>query len=86
MVQRALHEYGYQIELTGVYDCQTRLVVRAFQMHFRPMLTTGIIDAETAGVLFALLEKYRPERLEALLEQAPDAETGANGGVQDANR
>ncbi|MCH8155635.1 MAG: threonine synthase, partial [Proteobacteria bacterium] len=44
MVQRALHEYGYQIELTGVYDRQTRLVVRAFQMHFRPMLTTGKID------------------------------------------
>ncbi len=86
MVQRALQEYGYRIDLTGVYDRQTRLVVRAFQMHFRPMLTTGIIDAESAAVLFALLEKYRPERLEALLEQAPNAKAGAGGGVQDANQ
>lgn len=86
MVQRALQEYGYRIELTGMYDRQTRLVVRAFQMHFRPMLTTGEIDAESAAVLFALLEKYRPEGLESLREQAPDAAPGANARVQDANQ
>jgi len=67
LLQRALHEYGYRIEATGCADRQTRAAVRAFQMHFRPMLTSGEFDAETAAVLFALLEKYRPESLEGLL-------------------
>ncbi len=66
MMQRALAALGYRIEETGEEDVQTRFVVRAFQMRFRPANWDGGIDAETAAILFALLEKYRPEALEEL--------------------
>lgn len=67
-MQRALAAFGYRIEQTGEDDVQTRFVVRAFQMHFRPVNWNGAIDAETAAILFALLEKYRPDALEVLLD------------------
>jgi hypothetical protein len=38
-------------------------------MHFRPAGISGDIDAETIAILFALLEKYRPNSLNGLLEQ-----------------
>ena len=60
-VQRALHEYGYEIEETGENDVQTRFVLRSFQMHFRPSNTSGRADGETVAILFALLEKYRAD-------------------------
>lgn len=63
-LQKALHEYGYGIELTGVDDEQTRNVVRAFQLHFHPYKVTRRFDAESAAILYALLEKYHPDRLE----------------------
>jgi len=66
-IQRALNAYGYLIELTGENDVQTRFVVRAFQMHFRPEMTSGQFDNETVAILYALIEKYRPELLEDLL-------------------
>jgi len=65
-LQTALHEYGYAIELSGENDEQSQNVLRAFQMHFRPWLVNSEFDAETAAVLYALLEKYRPEKLELL--------------------
>ena len=68
MMQRALAAFGYRIEETGENDVQTRFVVRAFQMHFRPANWSGGIDAETAAILFALLEKYRPDEIEKLLQ------------------
>ena len=61
LIQRALLAYGYRIEETGQNDLQTRFVVRAFQMHFRPSDHSGQIDAETSAILFALLAKYRSE-------------------------
>lgn len=60
-IQTALNTYGYQIELTGENDVQTRFVVRAFQMHFRSADVSGQIDAATVAILFALNEKYRSE-------------------------
>ncbi|WP_216594731.1 N-acetylmuramoyl-L-alanine amidase [Halomonas sp. PR-M31] len=60
-LQTALAEYGYPIELTGQLDTQTRHVLRAFQMHFRPNDYRGLPDAETAAILWALLERYRAE-------------------------
>ena len=65
--QRALNAYGYEIDVTGKNDPQTRFAVRAFQMHFRPSNYSGNIDIETTAILFALLEKYRPEKLGKLL-------------------
>jgi N-acetylmuramoyl-L-alanine amidase len=66
-IQNALATYGYGIEPTGEDDAQTRNVLRAFQLHFRPYLVTREADAETAAILFALIEKYYPEQLDALL-------------------
>ena len=58
---------GYAIEESAENDVLTRFVVRAFQMHFRPEMATGIIDTETAAILLALLEKYRPDAIVELL-------------------
>ena len=73
-LQRALAALGYHIEETGDNDVQTRFVVRALQMHFRPAQWNGRMDAETAAILFALLEKYRPEAFEELSD---DEQKGA---------
>ena len=64
----ALHTYGYEIELADEPNEQTRNVVSAFQMHFHPQSVTGAFDAESAAILFALIEKYRGESLGRLLE------------------
>ena len=72
LVQRALGAYGYDIDATGENDLQTRFVVRAFQMHFRPSDYDGKLDAETAAIVFALLEKYRPARLRRVLQVVTD--------------
>jgi len=66
-IQRALNAYGYLIEVSGENDVQTRFVTRAFQMHFRPRMTSGQLDIETVAILFALIEKYRPGLLDDLL-------------------
>ena len=66
-IQEALATYGYGIEPTGEDDEQTRDVLRAFQLHFRPYRVTREADVETTAILFALIEKYYPERLDALL-------------------
>lgn len=70
LLQKALSEYGYLIEHTGEIDVQTRFVVRAFQMHFRPASYTGTPDTETSAILFSLLEKYRPDALRRLMQSA----------------
>jgi N-acetylmuramoyl-L-alanine amidase len=70
-VQRALAAYGYDVEPTGVLDEHTQNVLRAFQMHFRPSRVTGTPSLETAAILYALIEKYRPDELEDLLQVVP---------------
>ncbi len=44
-----LARYGYECD-------DVRASVRAFQRHFRPALITGVADADTVGLLLALLE------------------------------
>lgn len=65
-LQRALRAWGYALEITGELDRETRAVLRAFQMRFRPADYRGRTDAETAARLWALLERYRPQELERL--------------------
>ena len=80
LLQRALGAYGYEVEASGENDPQTRFALRAFQMHFRPSNWSGRPDAETAAVLFALLEKYRPaalRRLQASSAEAIESPSGA---------
>ena len=69
MLQEALHEYGYGIDITGINDEQSSNVIRAFQLHFVPYRVTGEFDAESAAILYALLEKYHPKRLEELVKE-----------------
>ncbi len=66
-VQAALNTYGYPIEVTGVADEQTKDVLSAFQMHFRPYEVSGEATPETVATLFALIDKYYPEELPPLL-------------------
>jgi N-acetylmuramoyl-L-alanine amidase len=54
-LQALLALYGYGVDLTGVYDAQTQIVVAAFQRHFRPERVDGEADASTVATLRALL-------------------------------
>jgi N-acetylmuramoyl-L-alanine amidase len=56
-LQAMLALYGYGVELTGIYDRQTRSVVTAFQRHFRPQRVDGEADASTIATLKALVEE-----------------------------
>lgn len=49
-----LQGYGYGIAVSDIFDEETRLVVEAFQRHFRPSGVTGAADAETRAILAAL--------------------------------
>jgi N-acetylmuramoyl-L-alanine amidase len=55
-LQAMLALYGYGVEITKIYDPQTRQVVTAFQRHFRPDLVDGEADASTAATLKALID------------------------------
>ena len=59
-IQADLAKYGYSIQQTGVWDEQTKKVVQAFQYHFNPTKTDGMIDVETWAILKALNKKYNP--------------------------
>ena len=71
-LQAALAAYGYNLTPNGEWNAGARKVVRAFQMHFTPEHVTGEPDAATASAVFALLEKYKPDSLEQILEQFPE--------------
>jgi N-acetylmuramoyl-L-alanine amidase len=43
------------VEITGIYDAQTRIVVEAFQRHFRRRIVDGIADGSTLRTLERLL-------------------------------
>jgi len=66
-LQTALRTYGYNIELSGEHDTQSRNVVRVFQMHFLPWQVTGEFNEDTIAVLYALLDKYYPSELDLLM-------------------
>jgi N-acetylmuramoyl-L-alanine amidase len=55
-MQAMLALYGYGVEITGVYDRQTRQVVAAFQRHFRQERVDGETDASTVATLKALID------------------------------
>ena len=52
--QRKLATHGYALQQTGVLDQQTRTVLAAFQMKYRPLDIAGNLDAETATLLEVL--------------------------------
>ncbi|MGV8996690.1 MAG: N-acetylmuramoyl-L-alanine amidase [Parvibaculaceae bacterium] len=55
-LQFRLADYGYGIEVLGVYDERTRAVVEAFQRHFRPERVDGVADLSTVATLRLLLD------------------------------
>ena len=91
-VQSALKAYGYGIEVTGILDQQTKNVLRAFQMHFRPSRVSSEATTETVAVLYALIEKYYPDQLDELLhvddepEAAPDPGPGPEADLDPAKQ
>lgn len=60
-VQDWLERIGYAVPQHGQLDEETQKVISAFQMHYRPSRYDGMIDAETAGILKALVAP-QPEK------------------------
>jgi N-acetylmuramoyl-L-alanine amidase len=54
--QQMLADYGYGIAVNGVMDEPTRIVVEAFQRHFRPERVDGLIDRSTRRTLQRVLD------------------------------
>lgn len=52
--QQQLALVGYAVPEHGEFDQETRNVVAAFQMKYRPQLYSGELDAQTAAMLLAL--------------------------------
>jgi N-acetylmuramoyl-L-alanine amidase len=55
-LQQSLSSYGYGIEVTGEYNEATKIVVTAFQRHFRPAQIDGMADTSTRDTLARLLK------------------------------
>jgi N-acetylmuramoyl-L-alanine amidase len=53
--QALLRRYGYDIEVHGGLDERTRIVTRAFQLHFRPARVDGRLDAASLNTLTRLI-------------------------------
>ena len=58
-IQKKLGDLGYRIEVTGIEDLKSQLVVRAFQMRFREGTYSGFLDPETTAIISALHKKYK---------------------------
>ncbi|MBW7984146.1 N-acetylmuramoyl-L-alanine amidase [Enterobacillus tribolii] len=56
-----LARYGYDITGAKTEDGYQNLI-RAFQLHFRQKQYDGILDTETAAILYALVDKYFPSK------------------------
>ena len=59
-LQAMLLLYGYGVDITGHFDDRTRIVVEAFQRHFRQDRVDGVADLSTIETLHRLL-KNLPE-------------------------
>lgn len=61
-LQEMLIRCGYGLAATGLYDEATRLVVEAFQRHFRPQAVDGVADVSTCATLRRLLAELPAAR------------------------
>lgn len=59
-LQSMLALYGYGVEISGIFDQRTEIVVEAFQRHFRPRKVDGVADGSTLRTLQRLLASVRP--------------------------
>lgn len=62
-LQSMLSLYGYGVDITGVFDQATGVVVAAFQRHFRPRRVDGLADRSTVDTLRRLLEALPDDRI-----------------------
>jgi N-acetylmuramoyl-L-alanine amidase len=58
--QKKLATWGYALVQSGILDEQTRAVLSAFQMKYRPANIDGMPDVETAALLEALTNPAGP--------------------------
>ncbi len=56
-----LAQYGYDPKPAST-DTGYRNLLRAFQLHFRAQKYDGVADAETAAILYALVDRYFPDK------------------------
>ena len=56
-----LKTYGYDTSESGTV-LGYRSLIRALQLHFRPSKYDGVVDTETAAILYALVDKYFPAK------------------------
>jgi len=56
-MQLMLSSFGYDLNVSGKLDRQTKKVISAFQRHFRPKKIDGIFDHETVSKLLDLNSK-----------------------------
>lgn len=67
VLQAGLRRFGYDPALTGEYDDDTRIVVEAFQRHWRPGCVDGVADGETRARLVGLLQLASAESVTGVL-------------------
>jgi N-acetylmuramoyl-L-alanine amidase len=58
--QKRLAAHGYTVPQTGEMDNETKNVLVAFQMKYRPMTIDGVPDAESAALLDVLTAPKQP--------------------------
>jgi N-acetylmuramoyl-L-alanine amidase len=51
--------FGYGLQMTGVFDAQTKAVVEAFQRHWRRSKVDGVADSSTVATLRELIAMSR---------------------------
>ena len=57
-IKKEFKKYGYDINDTDIWDDESRKVIYAFQLRFRPEKANGDIDSETYAIIKALNKKY----------------------------
>lgn len=57
-IKKEFIKYGYNMNLTDVWDDASKQVIQAFQSHFRPEEITGRMDLSTFAMIKALNKKY----------------------------
>ncbi|MGL5393077.1 MAG: penicillin binding protein PBP4B, partial [Shewanella sp.] len=56
-----LSKYGYDTS-GATTESGFKNIIKAFQLHFRPRNYSGVVDVETAAILYALVDKYFPSK------------------------
>jgi len=58
-IQNHLKIIGYNIVVNSVYDNQTKIIIEAFQRHWRPNKVDGILDLETNILLEDIFNQFQ---------------------------